>query len=137
MDYDNPQFIAAVKKIFWNLAGKADKDVSTESEQAQAPVEKDLALPVTNVLNIPDSAIERIKAPTAHEKRREWWMDFVEVAAFGILALYTLFSYFQWKELKMDRLGARSGRFLVTKRFMTHTTDGMYCHAPIKSLRIH
>jgi hypothetical protein len=99
MDYDNPQFVAAIKKILRNLAGETDEDKSAGSEQPHAQVEKELSSPVTHELNISDSTIDRIKTPTAHETRREWWKDFIEVAGIGVLTLYTMFAYFQWKEL--------------------------------------
>jgi hypothetical protein len=104
MDYDSPLFAAAVKKILGDTTSKIDKTKSTESEQSHSQIEQEPSPPVVHELNISDSTIERIKTPTADENRRGWWKDFIEVAAFGVLAIYTLFSYFQWKELNTANL---------------------------------
>jgi len=103
MDYDSPQFVAAIKKILRHLAGETDEDKRAVSEQANAQVEKELPPPITE-LYVSDSTIDRIKTPTAHETSHEWWKDFVEVAGIGVLTLYTIFAYFQWKELDTANL---------------------------------
>jgi hypothetical protein len=104
MEYDSPIFIAAVKKVIRNLAGKADENKSAISEQTHAQIEKELPPPVTHQFNIPDSTIDRIKSRTAHEIRREWWKDFLEVAGIGVIIVYTIFAGFQWYELNTQNI---------------------------------
>jgi hypothetical protein len=104
MDYDSPLFIAAVKKVLRNFANKTDENKSTKSEQTYAKIEKELPLPTPQEFNISDSTIDRIKTPTAHETRHEWWKDFLEVAGIGVLILYTIFAAFQWFELNTQNI---------------------------------
>jgi hypothetical protein len=99
MDYDNPEFIAAVKKVLGNLRGD-EEPPSAEQKQGDPEIEQALSPPPSpHALNISDSTIDRIKAPTEHEKSHEWWRDFIEIAGIGVVALYTMFAFFQWKEL--------------------------------------
>jgi hypothetical protein len=95
MDYESPRFIASVKKILRQLAGETDEDKRAI---------KELPPPITHEVHVSDSTIDRIKIPTAHETRHEWWKDFMELAGIGVLTLYTMFAAFQWYELNTQNI---------------------------------
>jgi hypothetical protein len=96
MDYDNPQFIAAVRKIL-----RSEQSDPSTDPQRDASINKEL--PNLRV-DISDSSINQIKAKTKPERKHEWWKDFFEVLGIAVLALYTIFAYFQWDSLNTANL---------------------------------
>jgi hypothetical protein len=91
MDYDNPQFIAAVKKIL-----RGEKENPTVEPQSDPGVQDELS---KIRVDISSTSIDQIKANSPQERRHDWWKDFIEIAGIGVIALYTLFAYLQWHAL--------------------------------------
>jgi hypothetical protein len=105
MDYDNPQFIAAVKKILRRFTEEAREEPPTGQDNADASVKPEGTPPIVGpVLNISDSVIDKIKAKTDQEKRREKIKDRVEIATVGIVLLYAIFEVYAWYELNTQNI---------------------------------
>jgi len=104
MDYDNPQFIAAVKKIL-EAVGEESKQNPPASNPAETPdIKKELTTPTVHAFYISDSLIDRAKRQSADEKRHQWWKDFVEVAGIGIVFVYAMITWFLWRESDISNL---------------------------------
>lgn len=98
MEYDNPQFVAAVKKILERFLNEAKQNNPPVDPAPSTSINQPLPVPTSNTFDISDTTIHKIKAPTQQEASHEWWKDFLEVAVAGMLLLYTIFSGFQWVE---------------------------------------
>jgi hypothetical protein len=104
MNYSNPQFVAAVKKILRTLAGETDEDKAAVQKDTRAPIHEELSAPIVHELHVPDATIDRIKGQSAREQRHERFKDWVETATIGVVLLYTVFAGFQWYELNTQNI---------------------------------
>ena len=105
MDYDNPEFIAAVKKILRRFTQERREEPPPTQNDADATIKTEYSTPIVrSVLHVPDSVIEKIKTKSNDDKRREKLKDRVEIGTVGIILLYAIFEVYAWVELNTQNL---------------------------------
>jgi hypothetical protein len=104
MDYDSPQFVAAVKKVLRDGADESHPTPEPVHPTEDADIKKELSSPTIHTFHISDAFIDRAKRKSTNEKIHQWWEDFIEVAGVGILLAYAIVTWFQWKELNTSNL---------------------------------
>jgi hypothetical protein len=104
MNYENPQFVAAIKKVLRSLANETNEKTEATQESTNPQVSKEGAAPVAHELHVSDSTIDRIKRQSTREQRHDRFKDRVETATLAIVLAYTIFAGYQWFELDTQNI---------------------------------
>jgi len=105
MDYDNPQFVAAVKKVLGDAIAQLTDSFKELKDSVSAHWEADekryQAKPVT-ITDLRTDVPIRVQTESKHSKPATVWgyiIGALEACAFLAVIFYTYFAYHQWQEM--------------------------------------
>jgi hypothetical protein len=101
MDYDNPQFVAAVRKIIHDLFRASEPRVNTDETQHNTDNERDNA-PIATVTELRTQIPIRVQTKTDESKAErvwKWAKGLLEVLGILAVILYTVLANKQWHEM--------------------------------------
>ncbi len=115
MDYDNPQFIAAVKKVLGSLPDETQEKAEASEPTTTPDVKEEFTSPTLHTFQVSDALRDRVKRQSAQEEKgHALWKDRIETLAIGIALLYTIFAGYSWWELNTQNINQSAANLNAT-----------------------